>query len=144
MGKYLCIEIVACSHGVARAIPQPTCIAVSSPADGRLREKHDDPRRRDPWGGPELLQKRLTIWTMSLRRHALSSWIHDKDEPPGYGAFWGEVAVTNVHRRWAASYRDHARTPILSSGAKAFTSCRFDRTIPPYVRLARSAYPYHS
>ena len=48
--------------------------------------------------GPSYLQKRLDYldYVAAAPRPSIVV-IQDKDEPPGYGAFWGEVQ-TNVHK----------------------------------------------
>ena len=55
-------------------------------------------RARDPVGGPSYTQKRLDYldYVAAAPRPSIVV-IEDKDEPPGYGAFWGEVQ-TNVHK----------------------------------------------
>ena len=55
-------------------------------------------RARDKVSGPSYMQKRMDY----LDYVAAAPWpsvvvVEDKDEPPGYGAFWGEVQ-TNVHQ----------------------------------------------
>jgi hypothetical protein len=52
-------------------------------------------RARDPVSGSSYLRKRLDYLAASPRPSIVV--IEDKDEPPGYGAFWGEVQ-TNVHK----------------------------------------------
>ena len=60
-------------------------------------------RARDPVSGPSYLQKRMDYldYVAAAPRPSIVV-IQDQDEPPGYGAFWGEVQ-TNVHKAWAAS-----------------------------------------
>jgi regulator of RNase E activity RraA len=55
-------------------------------------------RARDPVSGPSYLQKRVDYldYVAATPRPSVVV-IEDKDEPPGYGAFWGEVQ-TNVHK----------------------------------------------
>src|SRR5215472_6094862 len=55
-------------------------------------------RARDPVRGPSYMQKRLDYldYVAAAPRPGIVV-IEDKDEPPGYGAFWGEVQ-TNVHK----------------------------------------------
>ena len=55
-------------------------------------------RARDPVGGPSYMQKRLDYldYVAAAPRPSIVV-IEDQDEPPGYGAFWGEVQ-TNVHK----------------------------------------------
>jgi regulator of RNase E activity RraA len=55
-------------------------------------------RARDPVSGPSYMQKRLDYldYVAAAPRPSVVV-IEDKDEPPGYGAFWGEVQ-TNVHK----------------------------------------------
>jgi regulator of RNase E activity RraA len=53
---------------------------------------------RDPVSGPSYMQKRMDYldYVAATPRPSVVV-IEDKDEPPGYGAFWGEVQ-TNVHK----------------------------------------------
>jgi len=55
-------------------------------------------RARDPVSGPSYMQKRLDYldYVAAAPRPSIVV-IEDKDDPPGYGAFWGEVQ-TNVHK----------------------------------------------
>jgi regulator of RNase E activity RraA len=55
-------------------------------------------RARDPVSGSSYLRKRLDYldYVAAAPRPSIVV-IEDKDEPPGYGAFWGEVQ-TNVHK----------------------------------------------
>ena len=55
-------------------------------------------RARDPVSGPSNLQKRLDYldYVAAAPRPSIVV-IQDKDDPPGYGTFWGEVQ-TNVHK----------------------------------------------
>jgi regulator of RNase E activity RraA len=55
-------------------------------------------RARDPVSGPSYMQKRLDYldYIAAAPRPSIVV-IEDMDEPPGYGAFWGEVQ-TNVHK----------------------------------------------
>ena len=55
-------------------------------------------RARDPVSGPSHIQKRMHYldYVAAAPRPSIVV-IEDKDEPPGYGAFWGEVQ-TNVHK----------------------------------------------
>jgi regulator of RNase E activity RraA len=55
-------------------------------------------RSRDPVSGPSYMQKRMDYldYVAAAPRPSVVV-IEDKDEPPGYGAFWGEVQ-TNVHK----------------------------------------------
>ena len=55
-------------------------------------------RARDPVSGPSYTQKRLGYldYVAAAPRPGIVV-IEDKDDPPGYGAFWGEVQ-TNVHK----------------------------------------------
>src|SRR5580692_1845701 len=55
-------------------------------------------RARDPVSGPSYMQKRLDYldYVAAAPRPSVVV-IEDKDEPAGYGAFWGEVQ-TNVHK----------------------------------------------
>ena len=55
-------------------------------------------RARDPVSGPSYMQKRMDYldYVAAAPRPRVVV-IEDKDEPPGYGAFWGEVQ-TNVHK----------------------------------------------
>jgi regulator of RNase E activity RraA len=55
-------------------------------------------RARDPVSGPSYMQKRMDYldYVAAAPRPSIVV-IEDKDEPPGYGAFWGEVQ-TNVHK----------------------------------------------
>ena len=55
-------------------------------------------RARDPVSGPSYVQKRMDYldYVAATPRPSVVV-IEDKDEPPGYGAFWGEVQ-TNVHK----------------------------------------------
>jgi regulator of RNase E activity RraA len=54
-------------------------------------------RARDKVSGPSYMQKRMDYldYVAAAPRPSVVV-IEDKDEPPGYGAFWGEVQ-TNVH-----------------------------------------------
>jgi len=55
-------------------------------------------RARDPVTGPSYVQKRMDYLDyVAASPHPSIVVIEDKDEPPGYGAFWGEVQ-TNVHK----------------------------------------------
>jgi regulator of RNase E activity RraA len=55
-------------------------------------------RARDKVGGPSYMQKRMDYldYVAAAPRPSVVV-IEDKDEPAGYGAFWGEVQ-TNVHK----------------------------------------------
>ena len=55
-------------------------------------------RARDKVSGPSYMQKRMDYldYVAAARRPSVVV-IEDKDDPPGYGAFWGEVQ-TNVHK----------------------------------------------
>ncbi len=55
-------------------------------------------RARDKVSGPSYMQKRLDYldYVAAAPQPGIVV-IEDKDEPPGYGAFWGEVQ-TNVHK----------------------------------------------
>ena len=55
-------------------------------------------RARDKVSGPSYMQKRMDYldYVAAAPRPSVVM-IEDKDEPPGYGAFWGEVQ-TNVHK----------------------------------------------
>ena len=55
-------------------------------------------RARDPVSGPSYMQKRMDYldYVAAAPRPSVVL-IEDKDEPAGYGAFWGEVQ-TNVHK----------------------------------------------
>jgi regulator of RNase E activity RraA len=55
-------------------------------------------RARDKVSGPSYMQKRMDYldYVAAAPRPSVVV-IEDKDEPPGYGAFWGEVQ-TNVHK----------------------------------------------
>ena len=55
-------------------------------------------RSRDPVSGPSYMQKRMDYldYVAAAPRPSVVV-IEDKDDPPGYGAFWGEVQ-TNVHK----------------------------------------------
>src|ERR1700691_332819 len=55
-------------------------------------------RARDKVGGPSYMQKRMDYldYVASAPRPSVVV-IEDKDEPAGYGAFWGEVQ-SNVHK----------------------------------------------
>jgi regulator of RNase E activity RraA len=55
-------------------------------------------RARDKVSGPGYMQKRMDYldYVATAPRPSVVV-IEDKDEPPGYGAFWGEVQ-TNVHK----------------------------------------------
>ncbi len=55
-------------------------------------------RARDPVSGPNYMQKRMEYLDyVAAEPRPSVVVIEDKDEPPGYGAFWGEVQ-TNVHK----------------------------------------------
>ena len=55
-------------------------------------------RARDPVNGPSYIQKRMDYLDYVAAAPRPSVVVaEDKDEPPGYGAFWGEVQ-TNVHK----------------------------------------------
>jgi regulator of RNase E activity RraA len=55
-------------------------------------------RARDPASGQSYMQKRMDYLDyVAALPHPGIVVIEDKDEPPGYGAFWGEVQ-TNVHK----------------------------------------------
>lgn len=55
-------------------------------------------RARDPASGQSYVQKRMDYLDyVAALPHPGIVVIEDKDEPPGYGAFWGEVQ-TNVHK----------------------------------------------
>ncbi|MGH6673616.1 MAG: RraA family protein [Xanthobacteraceae bacterium] len=55
-------------------------------------------RARDAVGGPSYMQKRMDyIDYVAAEPRPSVVLIQDLDEPPGYGAFWGEVQ-TNVHK----------------------------------------------
>jgi regulator of RNase E activity RraA len=55
-------------------------------------------RARDPVSGPSYMQKRMDYldYVAATPRPSVVV-IEDKGEPPGYGAFWGEVQ-TSVHK----------------------------------------------
>jgi regulator of RNase E activity RraA len=55
-------------------------------------------RARDKVSGPGYMQKRMDYldYVATAPRQSVVV-IEDKDDPPGYGAFWGEVQ-TNVHK----------------------------------------------
>src|SRR6202034_4198069 len=55
-------------------------------------------RARDPVSGPSYMQKRMDYldYVAAAPRPSVVV-IEDKDEPAGYGAFWGEVQ-SNVHK----------------------------------------------
>ena len=55
-------------------------------------------RARDKVSGPSYMQKRMKYldYVAAAPRPSVVV-IEDKDDPPGYGAFWGEVQ-TNVHK----------------------------------------------
>ena len=55
-------------------------------------------RARDKVSGPSYMQKRMDYldYVAAAPRPSVVV-IEDKDDPPGYGAFWGEVQ-TNVHK----------------------------------------------
>jgi regulator of RNase E activity RraA len=55
-------------------------------------------RARDPVSGPSYMQRRMDYldYVAAAPRPSVVV-IEDKDEPAGYGAFWGEVQ-TNVHK----------------------------------------------
>jgi regulator of RNase E activity RraA len=55
-------------------------------------------RARDPVSGPSYMQKRMDYldYVAAAPRPSVVV-IEDRDETPGYGAFWGEVQ-TNVHK----------------------------------------------
>ena len=59
-------------------------------------------RARDAVSGPSYMQKRMDYldYVAAAPRPSVIV-IEDKDEPPGYGAFWGEVQ-TNVHQALGA------------------------------------------
>jgi regulator of RNase E activity RraA len=55
-------------------------------------------RARDKVSGPSYMQKRMDYLDyVAAAPHPSVVVIEDKDDPPGYGAFWGEVQ-TNVHK----------------------------------------------
>jgi regulator of RNase E activity RraA len=55
-------------------------------------------RARDKVSGPGYMQKRMDYLDyIAAEPRPSVVVIEDKDEPPGYGAFWGEVQ-TNVHK----------------------------------------------
>ncbi len=55
-------------------------------------------RARDKVGGPSYMQKRMDYLDyVAAEPRPSVVVIEDKDEPAGYGAFWGEVQ-TNVHK----------------------------------------------
>ncbi len=55
-------------------------------------------RARDKVSGPSYMQKRMDYLDyVAAEPRPSVVVIEDKDEPPGYGAFWGEVQ-TNVHK----------------------------------------------
>ncbi|MGB6538655.1 MAG: RraA family protein [Xanthobacteraceae bacterium] len=55
-------------------------------------------RARDPVSGPSYMQKRMDYLDyVAAEPHPSVVLIQDLDEPPGYGAFWGEVQ-TNLHK----------------------------------------------
>jgi regulator of RNase E activity RraA len=55
-------------------------------------------RSRDKVGGPSYMQKRMDYLDyVAAEPRPSVVVIEDKDEPAGYGAFWGEVQ-TNVHK----------------------------------------------
>jgi regulator of RNase E activity RraA len=55
-------------------------------------------RTRDPVSGPSYMQKRMDYLDyVAAEPRPSVVLIQDLDEPPGYGAFWGEVQ-TNVHK----------------------------------------------
>jgi regulator of RNase E activity RraA len=55
-------------------------------------------RARDPVSGPSYMQKRMDYLDyVAAEPRPSVVLIQDLDEPPGYGAFWGEVQ-TNVHK----------------------------------------------
>ena len=55
-------------------------------------------RARDPVSGPSYMQKRMDYLDyVAAEPRPSVVMIEDKDEPAGYGAFWGEVQ-TNVHK----------------------------------------------
>ncbi len=55
-------------------------------------------RARDPVSGPSYMQKRMDYLDyVAAQPRPSVVLIQDLDEPPGYGAFWGEVQ-TNLHK----------------------------------------------
>jgi regulator of RNase E activity RraA len=55
-------------------------------------------RARDPVSGPSYMQRRMDYLDyVAAEPRPSVVLIQDLDEPPGYGAFWGEVQ-TNVHK----------------------------------------------
>ncbi len=55
-------------------------------------------RARDPVSGPSYMQKRMDYLDyVAAEPRPSVVLIQDLDEPPGYGAFWGEVQ-TNLHK----------------------------------------------
>jgi len=55
-------------------------------------------RARDPVSGPSYMQKRMDYLDyVAAEPRPSVVLIEDLDDPPGYGAFWGEVQ-TNVHK----------------------------------------------
>jgi regulator of RNase E activity RraA len=55
-------------------------------------------RARDAVSGPSYMQKRMDYLDyVAAAPNPSVVMIEDKDEPPGYGAFWGEVQ-SNVHK----------------------------------------------
>ena len=98
-------------------------------------------RARDPVSGPSYMQKRLDYldYVAAAPRPSIVV-IQDKDEPPGYGAFWGEVQ-TNVHKALGClgtvtngSIRD------LAAVAEGFQMLAGYHPTPMYA-WSSSAYP---
>jgi hypothetical protein len=103
-------------------------------------------RARDPVGGPSYMQKRLDYldYVAAAPRPSIVV-IEDKDEPPGYGAFWGEVQ-TNVHKALGClgtvtngSIRDLA---AVAEGSARLSAAAFTRTrISPAPGVGVSTVP---
>ena len=90
-------------------------------------------RARDPVSGPSYMQKRMDYLDYVAAAPRLSVVvIEDKDEPAGYGAFWGEVQ-TNVHKA------------LGCIGTVTDGSVRdIDQMAPGFFVLAGSIMPSHA
>ena len=101
-------------------------------------------RARDKVSGPSYMQKRMDYLDyVAAEPRPSVVVIEDKDEPAGYGAFWGEVQ-TNVHKALGClgtvtngSIRDIAQLPRVFRCSPARSHPRM-----PMCMSVSSAFPF--
>ena len=88
-------------------------------------------RARDPVSGPSYMQKRLDYldYIAAAPRPSIVV-IEDMVEPPGYGAFWGEVQ-TNVHKSLGClgTVTNGSIRDLAGGRGRLSNACWLDRTI---------------